>query len=172
MCARRAVVGGPGGAGAAPRGGPTAVADPTGWALLWGTHVDWASQTVPQAGAGGRISAWPHGKVLGRSSAINGMVHCRGHQDSYDAWAAAGTAGWDYTSMLPFLKRIENAVDHPGAVFPPPRAMTSCNGDHRGFLVDTVSPFVLSDGPPPIPALVQVARRVLAVTCAVGVFEM
>jgi choline dehydrogenase len=102
---------------AGPDTGPTAVAHPIGWGMLWGTQIDWASQTVPQTRAGGRISAWPHGKVLGGSSAINGTIHCRGNQDSYDAWAAAGATGWDYASMLPFLKRIENAVDHPGSSY-------------------------------------------------------
>jgi choline dehydrogenase len=96
---------------AGPATGPAAVSDPSKWATLWGTQVDWASKTVPQAGAGGRISAWPRGKILGGSSAINGTIHSRGHRDSYDAWAAADATGWDYASMLPFLKRIENAAD-------------------------------------------------------------
>jgi choline dehydrogenase len=39
------------------------------------------------------------------------MMHSRGHRGSYDAWAAAGATGWDYASMLPFLKRIERVVD-------------------------------------------------------------
>ena len=53
------------------------------------------------------------GKVLGGSSAINASLHARGHRDSYDAWAAAGATGWDYASMLPFLKRAEHAAGGP-----------------------------------------------------------
>jgi len=93
--------------------GPAEMADPMGWPLLFGTEVDWAYETVPQPEADGPTHAWPRGRVLGGSSAINAMMHSRGHRDSYDAWAAAGATGWDYASMLPFLKRIERAVDAP-----------------------------------------------------------
>jgi choline dehydrogenase len=93
--------------------GPAAIARPGAWLELMGTHVDWADVTVPQAGAGGRVSALARGKVLGGSSATNGSIHSRGHRESYDAWGAAGATGWDYASMLPFLRGIERAVDHP-----------------------------------------------------------
>ncbi|WP_433285185.1 GMC family oxidoreductase [Pseudonocardia sp. CA-142604] len=98
-------------AGGATR--PAAMADPMRWTLLVGTEVDWAYETVPQPGAGGAICSWPRGKVLGGSSSINAVMHTRGHRDSYDAWADAGATGWDYPTMLPFLKRIERAVDAP-----------------------------------------------------------
>jgi choline dehydrogenase len=90
--------------------GPAAMADPMEWPLLFGTEVDWAYETVPQPEADGAIHQWPRGRVLGGSSAINAMMHSRGHRDSYDAWATAGATGWDYASMLPFLKRIERTV--------------------------------------------------------------
>ncbi|WP_433555237.1 GMC family oxidoreductase [Pseudonocardia xinjiangensis] len=92
-------------------GRPAAMADPLGWPLLFGTEADWAFETTPQPGTGGSVHSWPRGKVLGGSSSINAMMHSRGHRDSYDAWAAGGATGWDYASMLPFLKRTERAVD-------------------------------------------------------------
>jgi len=89
--------------------GPAAMSDPAGWLGLSGTSVDWAYQTLPQAGTDGEIHSWPRGKVLGGSSAINGMLHIRGDRSSYDAWEAAGAVGWNYDSLLPFLKRSEHA---------------------------------------------------------------
>jgi choline dehydrogenase len=89
---------------------PRAVADPAAWFTLAGTSVDWAFETVPQSGTAGAIHAWPRGKVVGGSSAINGMMHVRGDRSSYDAWEAAGATGWNYANLLPFLKRSERAV--------------------------------------------------------------
>ncbi|WP_433292339.1 GMC family oxidoreductase [Pseudonocardia sp. CA-142604] len=96
---------------AGARTGPPAMADPAMWSTLKGTEVDWAYETVPQPRLGGVVLPWPRGKVLGGSSAINASMHTRGHRDSYDAWATAGATGWDYASMLPFLKRAEHAVE-------------------------------------------------------------
>jgi choline dehydrogenase len=92
------------------RTGPPAMTDPGSWSTLRGTEVDWAYETVPHQCLDGAVFRWPRGKVLGGSSAINASLHARGHRDSYDAWAAAGATGWDYVSMLPFLKRTEHAV--------------------------------------------------------------
>jgi choline dehydrogenase len=89
--------------------GPALMSDPAAWLRLWGTSVDWAYRTVPQATTDGAVHGWPRGKVLGGSSAINGMMHIRGDRSSYDAWEAAGAAGWNYDSLLPFLKRSERA---------------------------------------------------------------
>jgi choline dehydrogenase len=86
-----------------------AMADPAAWPLLWHTSVDWAYETVPQRRADEAVLQWPRGKVLGGSSGINGMLHFRGDRSSYDAWEAAGAAGWNYDALLPFFKRSERA---------------------------------------------------------------
>ena len=69
---------------------------------------NWAFDTVPQAGLGGRLGYQPRGRVLGGSSAINAMVYMRGHRSDYDRWAAMGNAGWSYADVLPYFKRAEN----------------------------------------------------------------
>jgi choline dehydrogenase len=89
---------------------PAPVADPAAWFTLAGTYVDWAYETVPQPGTDNAIHPWPRGKLVGGSSAINGMMHVRGDRSSYDAWETAGATGWNYRSMLPYLKRSERAV--------------------------------------------------------------
>ena len=68
---------------------------------------NWLYKSAPQPGSDGRQVSIPRGKVLGGSSAINGMIYIRGHKADYDAWAAAGCTGWDYASVLPYFRRSE-----------------------------------------------------------------
>ncbi len=69
---------------------------------------NWAFETVPQPGLGGRRGYQPRGKALGGSSAINAMLYVRGHPGDYDDWASAGCDGWSYADVLPFFRRAEN----------------------------------------------------------------
>eukprot|EP01036_Dinobryon_divergens_P061687 gene61687-biopygen15681 len=50
---------------------------------------------------------WPRGKVLGGSSAINGLLYIRGQRQDFDDWAALGATGWSYRDVLPHFKRSE-----------------------------------------------------------------
>ncbi len=45
---------------------------------------NWAFETVPQKGLGGRRGYQPRGKALGGSSAINAMVYIRGTPGDYE----------------------------------------------------------------------------------------
>ncbi|WP_217874468.1 GMC family oxidoreductase [Gulosibacter sp. 10] len=74
---------------------------------LRGTELDHAFRTEPQASLGGRRVEWPRGRVLGGSSAINGMIHMRGHREDFDSWARGGADGWSYHDVLPILRRLE-----------------------------------------------------------------
>jgi choline dehydrogenase-like flavoprotein len=69
---------------------------------------NWAFETVPQPGLGGRRGYQPRGRALGGSSAVNAMVYVRGHRSDYDRWAALGNAGWSYAEVLPYFRRSEN----------------------------------------------------------------
>lgn len=69
---------------------------------------NWLFTSAPQSGLGGREVSIPRGKVLGGSSAINGMIYVRGHRADYDAWAAAGCTGWGYDDVLPHFRQSEN----------------------------------------------------------------
>lgn len=75
--------------------------------FMW---LDWKTQ--PDASLGDHTFALPHGKVLGGSSAVNGMVHVRGNPSDYDEWEAAGATGWNYSALLPYFKKSE--TDHRG----------------------------------------------------------
>lgn len=69
---------------------------------------DWCYQVEPDESLGGRADIWPAGKLLGGGSALNGMMFIRGHRWDYDNWRALGAAGWDYESVLPYFRRMED----------------------------------------------------------------
>lgn len=77
-----------------------------------GQATDWNLRTTPQEHLGGRRIAWPRGRVLGGSSAINGMIWVRGDRRDFDAWAEAAP-GWSYDELVPVFRRIED-VTPPG----------------------------------------------------------
>jgi choline dehydrogenase len=75
--------------------------------------LNWGYATTPQSGLDGRVIAWPRGRVLGGSTAINGMMYIRGHRSDYDAWEDQGLTGWGYDAVLPFFKAFERNLSHP-----------------------------------------------------------
>jgi choline dehydrogenase-like flavoprotein len=82
---------------------------PAGLALLAKNgQANWAFETVPQDGLGGRRGYQPRGKVLGGSSSVNAMIYIRGHRQDYDDWAAEGNSGWSWDEVLPYFKRAEH----------------------------------------------------------------
>lgn len=75
--------------------------------LLRGRYANWAYRTEPDPGLHGRVVNWPRGKVLGGSSAINGMVWTRGVPSDYDGWAQRGLPEWTWEKVLPIFRAIE-----------------------------------------------------------------
>lgn len=73
--------------------------------------VNWKYATAPERELDGRRVYWPRGKVVGGSSAINGMVYIRGLASDYDAWRQMGNEGWSFDDCLPYFKRLES---YPG----------------------------------------------------------
>jgi len=97
-------------------GGPAvdpAIRDPLQWPRLQGSAIDWKFATVPQPHTAGRVHAWPRGRVLGGSTALNAMAHVRGHPSDFDGWAAEGCAGWGYGDLLPYFIRSETSDRAP-----------------------------------------------------------
>jgi choline dehydrogenase len=84
-----------------------AMAVPNAWPENLGSAADWADVTTGQADAG--AVAYPRGRALGGSGAINAMAHVRGHRAVYDGWAASGAQGWGFTDLLPYFRRSERA---------------------------------------------------------------
>jgi choline dehydrogenase-like flavoprotein len=71
------------------------------------THATY-TPVAPHAGNSHRQEVWARGKMLGGSSAINGMVYMRGHPDDYNEWEARGAAGWGWTEIGRCFKTIED----------------------------------------------------------------
>lgn len=95
----------------------------TYYTSLVGSSYDYAYKTVPQSGANNRILNWPRGKVLGGSSAINGMYLVRPNSAEVNAWhdliAPNGTAAadnWSWDSLLAAMKKSENFTPPIAAV--------------------------------------------------------
>ena len=65
-----------------------------------GSDLDWQFETTPQCGLGGRTLAWPRGKVLGGTSALNFMTWNRANKEDYDAWEELGNRGWGWNDLL------------------------------------------------------------------------
>jgi choline dehydrogenase len=98
-------------------GGPErtrAMTVPSEWPANLGTAADWGGQTTAQADGG--PAAYPRGRALGGSGAINAMAHVRGHRAVYDGWALGGAPGWGFADLLPYFKRSERAEGHDPAL--------------------------------------------------------
>lgn len=73
--------------------------------------LDWGYYTTPREETYQRKIPYTRGKVLGGSSAINGMVYVRGNRENYDDWAREGNDGWGYDEVLPYFKKLEAFED-------------------------------------------------------------
>jgi choline dehydrogenase len=71
-------------------------------------RMSWGYESEPQTHLDGRKLDLPRGRVLGGSSAVNGMVYMRGHSQDFEGWRQMGCTGWGYADVLPYFKRMEN----------------------------------------------------------------
>lgn len=77
---------------------------------LWMSPRDWGWFSTPQKNAMNRRLHIPRGKVVGGSGQLNGTIWVHGSPWDYNQWAAAGNFGWDWASVAPLWKRIENST--------------------------------------------------------------
>jgi choline dehydrogenase len=83
---------------------------PVGYLFAIGNpRSDWMFRTEPEPGLNGRSLAYPRGKALGGSSAINAMIYMRGQAADYDHWRQLGLTGWGWNDVLPIFKRHEDS---------------------------------------------------------------
>ncbi|KAG9001406.1 hypothetical protein FRB90_011628, partial [Tulasnella sp. 427] len=93
---------------------------------LMNTPYDWKYLTAPQPGLDYRNISWPRGKVLGGSSAINGMYMVRPSSLEMDTFSKIlgnmdGASAWGWDSMFQAMKKSE--------IFTPPSADIQSQGN-------------------------------------------
>ncbi|KAH9059070.1 GMC oxidoreductase [Lactarius vividus] len=84
---------------------------------LWNSPYNWNFSTLGQPNAGNRVLPWPRGKVLGGSSAMNGLYSVRPSQIELDAWSSLSAPGddsaksrWGWQAMLAAMMKSETFV--------------------------------------------------------------
>ncbi len=85
---------------------------PVGYLFAIGNpRSDWLMRTTAQGGLNGRDIAYPRGKAIGGSSAINAMLYLRGQAADYDGWRQLGLTGWAWDDVLPLFKAHEGHAE-------------------------------------------------------------
>ncbi len=83
---------------------------PAGYLFAIGNpRADWLMKTEAEEGLNGRSLNYPRGKVIGGSSAINGMIYMLGQATDYDQWRQLGLPGWSWDDVRPIFRQH---VDH------------------------------------------------------------
>ncbi len=75
---------------------------------------DWGLTYEPTRG---RSVAFPRGRVVGGSSAVNTTIALRGVPEDYDEWASLGNPAWAWDRVLPAFKRLERDLDFGDAPY-------------------------------------------------------
>ncbi|KAJ6498249.1 alcohol oxidase [Mycena vulgaris] len=91
--------------------------NPNGTVLIGNPTYDWNFVSTPQPGLNGTSIAYPRGKVVGGSSAINFIIWQRGAREEYDLWSTAFGNGpkWTFSGLLPYFKKIETWTAPPAS---------------------------------------------------------
>lgn len=82
---------------------------PIGYARVFGKpEYNWIYQVQPEPRLNNRAGPFYQGKVIGGSSAVNGMIYLRGQREDFEHWTRLGCTGWDYDSVLKSYLRSED----------------------------------------------------------------
>lgn len=84
----------------------------------FGSQLDWQFTTEPQPHLHNRRIAWPRGKILGGSSAINALIYLQAAEADFDRWSADGCAGWDWQSISRHLNKSMHPSECPVSGLP------------------------------------------------------
>ena len=69
--------------------------------------ITWQYGSGPEPHLDGRVVSWPRGRVLGGTSAINGLLYVRGQANDFNVWRQLGGEGWSFADVLPYFKKAE-----------------------------------------------------------------
>lgn len=79
--------------------------------LMTSPKFTWRFETEPEDNVLGRKIAIPRGKGLGGSTLVNGMIYVRGQAQDYDRWEQYGGREWNFKSVEPYFRKIENYAE-------------------------------------------------------------
>ena len=76
--------------------------------LLSNERWVWPYFSEPQEHLAGQRIYSPRGRVLGGSSAVNGMAYIWGDRAIFNSWAQSGLTGWSFADVHPWFKKLES----------------------------------------------------------------
>ncbi|KAB8258630.1 glucose-methanol-choline oxidoreductase-like protein [Aspergillus pseudonomiae] len=79
---------------------------PALWPGLVATDSDWKFMTAPQIALHGKQIPLPQGRLLGGSSAMNGMAFIANSTASVNSWGALGNPGWDWDTLSTYYRKV------------------------------------------------------------------
>lgn len=112
-------------------------------------EYDWKSLTIPQDNVNDRSIAWPRGKVLGGTSALNFSALVYPAKSDFDNWASlVGDQGWNSEGMAPYLRKFHR-YEKPHAELKKRMMMDWVDEEAQGYhgplaasFTDELGPFV------------------------------
>ena len=63
----------------------------------------------PSNSGGPTVRPYEQGRMIGGSSAINGMGANRGAPADFEEWVEKGADGWGWSDVLPYFRKLERA---------------------------------------------------------------
>lgn len=72
--------------------------------------------SVPMPGLNNRSELLSVGRIVGGSSAVNGMFMPRGAKSDYDLWRDLGNPGWGWRDLLPYFIKSETFTPPPASL--------------------------------------------------------
>lgn len=82
---------------------------PKGFAKLVGNpDMAWRYQTEAEPGGDRSSETLLRGRMLGGTSAINGMIYTRGQPEDFDEWSACAGPGWGWSEMSRCFQAMED----------------------------------------------------------------
>jgi 5-(hydroxymethyl)furfural/furfural oxidase len=66
----------------------------------------------PSNSGGPTVRPYEQGRMIGGSSAINGMGANRGAPADFEEWVEKGADGWGWSDVLPYFRKLERDLDY------------------------------------------------------------
>ena len=87
--------------------------------LIENPALSWRYRSEPNPAIGGRVIAYPPGRMLGGTGSMNGMLYVRSARAEHDLWLRQGCTGWSFDDALPYYEKLENLEGRaPGKPLP------------------------------------------------------